>query len=325
MAGYTLKLSIYTVALKDGQKNDATFRLLHKAIADSNEMSKAEMFRTVKDKFLDSFSEQFVLNYDRTKGIAIKQINTIPTMNTIDGMMMGGFTGIEQEVYNTSSSEEIQDTITEDKVTALPYYFKIWMPYDSSVGIVMIQSYTETGVVSLVMEKIKNFIRSYNFSVLPNKFVNEEYKEHFKRFSTVDKLVLTKTHLSSDARGALNRMFARFEGLKVEIKLSGFNVSIDEFWQQINNTQRPLGVNLSEFEMNERENYDVIATYKDASGKQSQARLSRNFDFTPTIILDSALKEQGKEYPNYERIQTHTNTILTRVKQEIGYGAIEVE
>jgi hypothetical protein len=245
-------------------------------------------------------------------------------MNIIDGMMIGGLTGIEQDVYKISSSEEKQDTITEDEVTALPYYFKIWMPYDSSLGVIMIQSYTETGVVSLVLDKIKHFFKSYNFSVLSNSFVNKEYKDHFKKYSIVDQLVLAKTHLSSEARGALNQLFASYEGLKVEIKLSGFNVSIDEFWQQIN-AQKPLDIDLSEFEMSERENYDVIATYKDNSGKQSQARLSRSLDIMPTIILDSTLKETGKEYPNYEKIRTHTNEILTKVKQEIGYEANEVE
>lgn len=324
MAGYTLKLSIYTIALRDSDKNDATFQSLHNAIASSNDKSKAELFGVVKDKFLKSFSDKFVLNYEKTKGIAIRQINTIPTMNIIDGMMIGGLTGIEQEVYKTSSSEERQDTITEDEVTALPYYFKIWMPYDSNLGVVMIQSYTETGVVSLVLAKIKDFFRSYNFSVLDSRFVDKEYKDHFKKHSIVDKLVLAKTHLSSEARGALNQMFADFEGLKVEIKLTGFNVSIDEFWQQINR-QKPLDVDLSEFEMGEKENYDVIATYKDISGKQSQARLSKDFDITPTIILDATLKETDKEYPNYEKIQTHTNSILTKVKQEIGYEAVEVE
>lgn len=324
MAGYTLKLSIYTIALRDSDKNDVTFKSLHQVIAGSNEASKAELFGTVKDKFLNSFSEKFVLNYNKTKGIAIRQINTIPTMNIIDGMMIGGLTGIEQEVYKASSSEERQDTIAEDEVTALPYYFKIWMPYDSNLGVVMIQSYTETGVVSLVLDKIKHFFRSYNFFVSHNPFVDKEYKDKFKNLSTVDQLVLSKTHLSSEARGALNQLFASFEGLKVEIKLSGFNVSIDEFWQQID-TQKPLDIDLSGFEINEREDYDVIAIYKDVSGKQSQARLSRNLDIMPTIILDSTLKETGKEYPNYESIQTHTNSILTKVKQEIGYEAVEVE
>jgi hypothetical protein len=324
MAGYTLKLSIYTVVLKDSERNDATFQSLHKVIVDGNDMSKADMFSSVKDKFFKSFSEKFVLNYNKTKGIAIREINTIPAMNIIDGMVIGGLTGIEQEVYKTSSSEDKQDTITEDEVTALPYYFKIWMPYDSNVGVIMVQSYTETGVVSLVLDKIKHFFKSYGFSVGSNSFVDKEYKEYFKKHSVVDKLVLTKTHLSSDARSALNQLFASFEGLKVEIKLSGFNVNIDDFWKQIDK-EKPLDVNLAGFEMNERENYDVVATYKDISGKQSQARLSRNLDFMPTIILDSTLKETGKEYPNYNKIQTHTNSILAKVKQEIGYEAVDVE
>ena len=324
MAGYTLKLSIYTIVLKDGEKNDATFHSLHKTIVEDNNMSKSDMFDIVKDKFLKSFSDKFVLNYNKTKGIAIREISTIPTMNIIDGMMIGGLTGIEQEVYKTSSSEDKENTITEDEVTALPYYFKIWMPYDSNVGVIMIQSYTETGVVSLVLDKIKHFFKSYGFSIGSNSFVDKEYKERFKNQSIVDKLVLTKTHLSTEARGALNQMFANFEGLKIEIKLSGFNVSIGEFWEQVDNT-KPLNVDLAEFEMNQRENYDVIATYKDISGRQSQARLSKNLDIMPTIILDSTLKESGKQYPNYKRVQTHTNSILAKVKQEIGYEAVAVE
>lgn len=323
MKGYTLKLNIYTIALKDGERKDATFHSLHRVIAGRDDMSKTDMFSLVKEKFLKSFSDKFVLNYNKTKGIAIKEISTIPTKNIIDGMMIGGLTGIEQDVYNTSSSDEKQDTIAKDEVTALPYYFKIWMPYDSSVGVVMVQSYTETGVVSLALDKIKHFFKSYGFSVGSNPFVDKEYKERFKKRSIVDKLILTKTHLSSEARCALNQMFTNFEGLKVEIKISGFNVSIDEFWKQVDN-ENPLDIDLADFEMNKKENYDIIATYKDLSGKQSQARLSKKLDIMPTIILDSTLKEPGKEYPNYTKIHTHTNSILTKVKQEIGYEAIDV-
>ena len=36
---YALKLSIYTIALKDSEKNDVSFRDLHKAITESNDMS----------------------------------------------------------------------------------------------------------------------------------------------------------------------------------------------------------------------------------------------------------------------------------------------
>lgn len=325
MAGYTLKLSIYTIALRDGEKNDVTFRTFHESICESEKKeSKEKLFSTCKDKFLNSFKDKFVLNYDKTKGIAIKQINSIPAKNIIDGMLIGGLTGIEQDVYKTSSSDKKQDTITQDEVTALPYYFKIWMPYDSSLGVIMIQSYTETGVVSLALDKIKHFFKSYEFSILSNAYVNKEYKEHFKKFSIVDELILSKTHLSTEARSAFNKLFAEFSGLKVEIRVKGFNVSIDDFWNNVN-YNKPLDLDLSDFEMNKKEYYDVIATYKDVNGKQSQARLSKSFDIMPTIVLDSTLKEIGKEYADYSKIQSHTNAILDKVKQEIGYEAKDVE
>ena len=57
MVGYTLKLSIYTITLKDGGKNDVSFKDLNKAITESNGMSKAELFSSVKDKFLNSFNQ----------------------------------------------------------------------------------------------------------------------------------------------------------------------------------------------------------------------------------------------------------------------------
>ena len=324
MAGYTLKLSIYTFALKGNDKEEVTFKDFQQTLLDEQVTTKELLFDQFKEKFLNSFSDKFVLNSDKTKGIAIKQINCIPTKNIIDGMMIGGLTGIEQEVYKTSSSENKQETIKEDEITALPYYFKIWMPFNSDLGILMVQSYTEAGVVSLVIDKIKHFFRSYGYSIATNPYVHNEYKEYFKKNSSVNQLVLAKSYLSESARGALNQLFTNFSGLKVEIKISGFNVSIDEFWKQVD-TKNPLHADLSEFEMNEKENYDVVATYKDTSGKQSQARLSRNLDILPTIILDDQLKETGKEYPSYTKIQAHTNFILEKVKEEIGYEAKDVE
>lgn len=194
------------------------------------------------------------------------------------------------------------------------------MPYNSSVGVLMVQSYTDAGVVKLVQEKIKHFFREYEFSILILPHVTDSYKDYFKKNSRVSQLVLSKTRLSEKARGALNEMFADFSGLKVEIKVSGFNVSVDEFWKKMN-TAEPLGADLSEFEMDDKDNFDVIATYKDFTGKQSQAKLSKNLDILPTIILDDDLKEDGKEYPSYPKMQAHTSAILKEVKKEIGYEA----
>jgi len=130
MAGHTLKLVIYTIALRDGEKKDSNFKKLHQAICENTQKEKAKLFDICKDRFLKSFKEKFVLDNNNTKGIAIKSLNCIPEMNNIDGMMIGELIGIKQEVCKTSSSRDKEDTITEDEITALPYFFKIWMPYN---------------------------------------------------------------------------------------------------------------------------------------------------------------------------------------------------
>lgn len=174
MAGHTLKLMIYTIVLRDGEKKGSNVKKLHQAICENTEKEKAKLFDICKDRFLKSFKAKFVLDTENTKGIEIKSINCIPEMNIIDGMMIGGLTGIEQEVYKTSSSRDKEDTITEDEITAQPYYFKIWMPYNSNLRVIMIQSYTEVGVVSLVVNKFRDFVRSYSFSISTDRFVHEK-------------------------------------------------------------------------------------------------------------------------------------------------------
>lgn len=320
--GYTLKLSIYCLSLRKKREERGSFstfrEFLNEVFLNTEEgrVPKSLLFERFKTKFESSFESKFVLNGEETKGIAISSLNVIPAKNIIDGMIIGGLTGVEQDIYDASSANEKEDTIEKEKVTALPYYFKLWMPYDSSVGVLMIQSYTEVGVTSLLSTKIKSFFSNFNYMIDPVKFVPREFKEKFKRESTVQKLSLYKSHLSEEARGGLNLLFTEFEGLQVKIEISGFDVSIEDFWRSVDR-RNPLDVDLSSLSM--ESDYEVIATYKDADNKQSQARLSKDLDIFPTIIMDNELKEEGKEYPNYSKIQRHTNSILERVKIEIEY------
>lgn len=328
--GYTLKLSIYTVQIKRKNSRDYTnFEDFFESFQQSNEnnglqLTREELYSKFTQKFIESFGERFTLNTEETKGIAPSEVDSIPNHSIIDGIIIGGLTGIEQEVYNRSNSNDIRNTIDNEEITSLSFYFKIWFPFDSDIGIIMIQSYTETGVVSLILDKIKHFISSLNFTLSSTTYVHEDYITRFKNRSIVNQLTLTKTALSQDAREALNHVFGDFENLKVEIKIKNFNLSIQDFWDNISRN-RPLNTDLSEFEMGSDDNYDVIATYKDDTGKQSQARLSRNLDILPTIILPDSLKENGRESPDLNEIRAHTNAILTIIKREIGYEVEDVE
>ena len=103
MAGHTLKLMIYTIVLRDGEKKDSNFKKLHQAIYESTEKEKAKLFDIYKDRFLKSFKEKFVNN--NTKGIAIKSINCIPEINIIDGMMIGDLLALSKKFIRPQALE----------------------------------------------------------------------------------------------------------------------------------------------------------------------------------------------------------------------------
>lgn len=321
--GYTLKLSVYTVPLRKKRQQDLTTfgDFLREQFSDQTGVTtpRPSLFSNFKNALLDSFSDEFQINNERTKGIALKEINSIDTLSMVDGFIIGGLTGVEQDIYDSSNSSTAEDVIRQSKVTALPYYFKLWMPFDSPLGVLMIQGYTEIGVSSLFLNQLKSFFGIYDYMFINERFVPEEYKRRFKRGSQVQQLTLLKNELNQEARRSLSSMFVNSEGLKIEVKISGFKISIGEFLENVE-TQNILNADLSDLGITS-DNSDIIATYKDEAGLQSQARLSKNFDILPTIILDNTLKENGKEYPNYERIRQHTNTILNEIKRELEYGS----
>jgi len=327
---HTLKLSIYCFSIRKGRtKEFVGFKEFFNNHFIEGEEKKYEvpkeiLYKRFADSYFETFGDQFIKNIDETKAIGINTYNTMPKLNIIDGMVNGGITGIDQDIFDSSNAKAAESTIDKSKVTSLPYYFKIWMPYDSQVGVIMVQSYTETGVTSLFVDKFKQFFKTKEYIFDFERHVPKEFKEKFAKKSVVKEIALYKTKLSAKAREELNSLFADFEGLKVKISISGFKLDVDSFKEGLQDG-RFIHSDLAAFEITDENEYETIATYEDVSGRESQAKVSKNLDIFPTIILNNDLKETGKEYPNYKKIQSHTDAILEKVKIDIEYSPENVD
>ena len=185
--GYTLTLNVYTLYIKKKLHNPEEKTFKDVLVDITGETDKQKIFDAFKEKFIDSFNNQFALNTEGTKAIAIKSVGIIPSQNVVDGIVLGGLTGIEQEVYKTTSSKDKQKIIANDEVASLPYYFKLWMPFDSDIALLMIQSYTEAGVVSLLGLKIEQFFKKYKYSLASTKCIPSKYKDEFIKNSFENK------------------------------------------------------------------------------------------------------------------------------------------
>jgi hypothetical protein len=323
---HKLKLDIYCFSIKMRGVREAEYVELgdffrEKFIHETENplvLEKEKYYQRFIQEFVNSFHNEFVLNKDETKGIATDFIKLNPSRNIVDGMINGGLTGIDQNVYDRKKPEKSEDTIEKDKITALPYYFKLWTPFDSTVGVLMIQSYTDMGVNTLVIDQLKKFFSEKDYTLEKYKHVPREYKENFKRNSKIFKVTFIKLGLSNKARKSLNPVFAEHEGLKVKLEFTGFNESPENFWKKFKG-EKIINTDLTALEMVEDDDFETIASYKDEYGFQSSAKISKNLDILPTYFLSDILKVEGKDYPDYEKVRKHTNEILETVKIEIGY------
>ncbi|MBB3185918.1 hypothetical protein [Microbacter margulisiae] len=330
--GHQLKLDIYCFSIKVRGERDAEHKIFgdffrenySREDEDPLQIDKKKLIKRFIGGFIDSFHEQFVLNREETKGIATDFLKPYPSKNIIDGLINGGTTGIDQDVYDRTNPNQIEDTIERDKITALPYYFKIWTPFDGTVGVLMIQSYTDMGVNTLIFEQLARYFADKNHTIEKYKHVPEDYKERFKKKSVIYKVSLIKQGLSNKARESLNPVFTEKEHLKVKIEITGFEENPETFWKLFRK-KKIINSDLTALEMDDDDDFETIATYKDEFGHQSSAKVSKEKDILPTYFLNDSLKKKGVEYPDYDLIRKHTNSILEKVKKEIGYTPEDVD
>lgn len=329
---HTLKLDIYCFSIKEKNVQDAEFIKFGDFFRqnffnpDENplKIEKDELINRFISGFINSFNKRFILNKDETKGIATDFLNPYPSQNIIDGMINGGLTGIDQNIFDRDNPTVSEDTIEKEKITALPYYFKFWTPFDGTVGVIMIQSYTDMGVNTLMMEQIKRFFGEKGYTIEKYKHIPEEYRKNFKKKSKIFKVSFIKQGLSDKARESLNPAFTEKENLKIRIDISGFEETPEKFWEMFRR-KKIINSDLTALEMVEDNDFETIASYKDEFGHQSSAKISKNLDIFPTYFLSDDLKKSGSEYPEYEKIRANTNTILDVVKTEINYSPANVE
>lgn len=329
---HQLKLDIYCFSIKARGEREAEHKKFGEFFREnytrddknSLQLAKEVLIKRFIGEFIDSFHEEFVLNKEETKGIATDYLKPYPSNNIIDGMINGGLTGIDQNVFDRKNPKQSEDTIEKNKITALPYYFKIWTPFDSTVGVIMIQSYTNMGVNTLVIEQLSKYFANKNHTIEKYKHVPEEYKENFKKKSVIYKVSFLKQGLSDKARESLNPVFTEKENLRIRIDITGFEENPERFWDLFRK-KKIVNSDLTALEMVNDDDFETIATYKDEFGHQSSTKVSKDLDILPTYFLNNSLKMEGTEYPDYDSIRKHTNSILEKVKKEIGYSPEDVD
>lgn len=325
---HSLRLNVYQIGLKERNKQTdelIPFNTFYQSAfkgEEEAEVSKEELYKRFSFAYYKSFDNKFKRNTEATKAFVPEKetVKFIRALNTFDGMVKGGATGINLSVYDLENPEVQETVIGKQKVSTLPFYFLLWMPPDTNFGILMIQSYTDNSITAIFKDHLRKFFATYQYTLVESSFFPEEIKQKYINSSHVYKLSFIKTGLSNSAKSKFNPLFAQEKSLKVEINISGFSTSPINFINKLKlSTGKLFNSNLSDLEMESTDDYETRIYYEDKNGTQTHAKYKTSLDLTPNIPLDNSLKVEGEDYPDYKQIKDHCFQLLNTIKNEIGY------
>lgn len=322
---HTLKLNIYVLEIKKrGERTPLTWQEFYKniyGIEETRETTKDRQYSMFKNALLTRFGERFTENENRTKGVSLKNFEFQSSRNIFSGTFKGGLTGIEQELFHNNNANETTGILGYNDIATLIYYFKLWTPYDSNIGILMLQSYASLGCNAEIADVLKKFFQSLGYTLKLSRFVPHEMIEHFKRTSSIYQISFERKNLSSDTRHQLSPIYDEFPNVNAKLIFSGFRVSPERVWDKLSSQNiKLLEADITMLEMATNDDYTTIVSYEDAEEHKSNLNISkRDSELKPNIFLPDTLKEDGKEIPELTKIDRHTNSLLETIKQEIGY------
>ena len=329
-----LQLSIYQFVLKEKGKSKGSeypqlgdfYRSNFVREEDLAEnVTRKKIYQNFIEDFINIFGNEFILNKNETKGIGLHKVHPYPSSYIIDGIIKGGPTGIEQEIFDKENMQTPEGILEEDKLTTLPYYFKLWSPYDNKTGVLMIQSYTDYGVNTLIIDHVKAVFKKYSTSLVYERFIPNDIKEKYINGSSVYKIAFLKNSLPRSSRERFNPIFTDYEGLKIKVEITGFNDDPEKFINGLFKPEHIIGANLKDIGIEEEENYETVVYYKDEFGHKAHASAEKHIEISPTIYLPDSLKTYGKDYADYEKVRKYCDGILDKVKKEISYKPMNHE
>lgn len=325
MANINLELSIYTFTLNEKFKredfldfNEFYRKNFSKSGENPHTIKPDELYKRFVGMILDEFHDKFWLNKDENKGISTKSIDYRPGKSIIEGIINGGNTGYGHQIYDILDNENTVGEISETQLASLPYYFKMWTPPDSQVGVLMIQSYSIGSIGSILIDFLTKIFAKYGSSFRRIVHVPTELRDNYLKRSSVQKVTFTSTIENRDSRKKFNRAFEDSEGLKVTITVEGLKKkNIANFFKDFN-TKKPIGLDLAELGMENAEDYQTKIYYEDEYGRKAHATIRDKFKIQPTIVLPLEISNDNKT-PNLKKIIEFTDGLLEKVKKEINY------
>lgn len=309
---HTYHLEIKTFSISPGIKRnklsakeigELIFGLSEENFNSTNFISSFKKFvKEGYDELKDS--DEFIVNDSNTKKLKIVELLDNKEFDSFIGIYIGGTFG-EKGKFNKKREGKYQSEILgPDDFTDIPFLFYIHFPVDSSVGVIMLYKTSARSMSQEIKALLKELFFNKGYSLRYQNFISENQKEHFKSFSTVDKIVI-----SQNVRGgSMSDKYSFFEKGKeyhVKIEISGIEESASNYFTRI-------------FRKRDKNKLDKTASlfpnFKDLGIENEKASIK-------TIIKESGGNQAKPDFKDYD---TYFDKLLPKInlsdRSSVEYG-----
>ncbi len=318
------KLEVYQVWLKSYNKNETkTFRdFFLTAIPDgSTQTTNNDIFINFAKKFINKIdTDDFIADSRKKKAFAAyearnyEEVNNTIHLSTelkaIEGVIEGGRYGQRRNKSSITNKGE-KEPLGEGDIILDTFYFFLYTPFNSDLGILFLQSYSDDTISDVFTSFIENLFRHQGLfrKAKVEKFVPNRIKEEFKRGSNIKRFKFSSRFLfdqqSNNPIGAEQEEFTiKIEAVSKEgLPKAALSNWINAIGSKLFNSKR-----LEEF------NTGKVYLKNVDSDKESPFDIDSDIDIKPVIYLDGRIQVYPNGLPNFEELKTYCFSIL---KEEI--------
>lgn len=279
-----------------------------------------EKFQHLISEFIGNFNSHYVIKRDKGVSLHKKQMLSILSKKFfIWGEFSGGHTGREQRVYSREDSTSSDYTISKEKMVASPFFYLIWIPKDSNLGILILHRYSNLNCHNEFKEVLSNYFNTKGFKPYWAAYVPREICQKYLQTCALTAVRVQHSAPNKDTfKDTIFDGFSSDKGVSFTTSLTGLHLSFAKLLKTGKFAEDFKGF-IGIIDQNYEENDEVSITYKNLDGISVTTSLDNFDDIMPKLALESDCFDESTNTPNWEKISQTAISFLESIKKEIGY------
>lgn len=324
------KLTVFTIRLKPVKKNvENSNRFLFKNLigeTNSSELEDSYIYTELFRKFIHSLDTPEMYSEPNSKKcmtanqVDIEDPDVNPNIlihsekGIIEGKVEGGTYGKKRKKTSTIDKSN-KDNVNEGDAITDDFYFLLYMPLQSNKIVLMLQSYSDDRIDSVMKKFCHDFFSFKSVFHKPEitRFVPQAIIHDFKKESTVSSIMFSTEIAGETLLESTQITNGKNYNVTVRVTPTKKDFTIDEFNEVINPIQKTFFTRLLTLgDFTKRK-----GTLKDSTtDKTSPFDLGSSFDIQPIILLSKYI-EINHDETDFIRIKNYCLFLLEDIKKEI--------